>query len=132
MNHSRREAIKTGGGLLALLLSAGILKPGEALAQADAFSMKTLAKAGTQVALADVFMGDAAKVGLVPAEDVVRLVGRIDLELEGGRAAGHGQRRGGECADAGEPVHLPEILLQLTGRSDVVQRYDNAGDRAPC
>ena len=45
MNHSRREAIKTGGGLLALLLSAGILKPGEALAQADAFSMKTLAEA---------------------------------------------------------------------------------------
>jgi sulfur-oxidizing protein SoxY len=45
MNHSRREAIKTGGGLLALLLSAGILKPGEALAQTDAFSMKTMAEA---------------------------------------------------------------------------------------
>lgn len=38
------------------------------------FSMKTLAKAGQQVALADVFLGDAEKVGLVPAEDLVRLV----------------------------------------------------------
>ncbi len=45
MNHSRRKAIKTGGGLLAMLFAAGILSPEEALAQADAFSMKTLAEA---------------------------------------------------------------------------------------
>ena len=32
--------------------------------------MKTVAKAGTQVAEADVFMGDAAKVGLAPAADL--------------------------------------------------------------
>ncbi|GHC66817.1 D-alanyl-D-alanine carboxypeptidase family protein [Neogemmobacter tilapiae] len=38
------------------------------------FSLKTLAKADQQVAMADVFMGDAATVGLVPAEDLVRLV----------------------------------------------------------
>jgi D-alanyl-D-alanine carboxypeptidase (penicillin-binding protein 5/6) len=38
------------------------------------FSLKTLAKADQQVAVADVFMGDAATVGLVPAEDLVRLV----------------------------------------------------------
>ena len=38
------------------------------------FSMKTLVKAGHQVAKADVFMGDAPEVGLVPAEDVTRLV----------------------------------------------------------
>jgi serine-type D-Ala-D-Ala carboxypeptidase (penicillin-binding protein 5/6) len=38
------------------------------------FSLKTLAKAGVRVAEADVFMGDAARVGLVPAEDVRRLV----------------------------------------------------------
>jgi sulfur-oxidizing protein SoxY len=45
MNHSRRKALQTGGGLLAMLFAAGILKPGDALAQADAFSMKTLAEA---------------------------------------------------------------------------------------
>jgi D-alanyl-D-alanine carboxypeptidase (penicillin-binding protein 5/6) len=38
------------------------------------FSLKTLAKADQQVAEAEVFMGDAATVGLVPAEDLVRLV----------------------------------------------------------
>ncbi len=34
------------------------------------FSMKTVVKAGTRVAQADVFMGDAATVGLVPASDL--------------------------------------------------------------
>lgn len=38
------------------------------------FSMKTVVKGGTRVAEADVWMGDAAKVGLVPAADVVRLL----------------------------------------------------------
>jgi serine-type D-Ala-D-Ala carboxypeptidase (penicillin-binding protein 5/6) len=38
------------------------------------FSLKTLAKADQQVAEAEIFMGDAATVGLVPAEDLVRLV----------------------------------------------------------
>ena len=45
MNHSRRKALKRGGGLLAMLLAAGVLKPGESLAQAwneSAFSMKTV------------------------------------------------------------------------------------------
>jgi hypothetical protein len=51
MNHSRRKAIKTGGGLLAMLFAAGILKPGEVLAQGDAFSMKTLAEAMRTVRL---------------------------------------------------------------------------------
>ncbi len=38
------------------------------------FSMKTVAKAGVRVAEADVFLGDAATVGLVPSQDVTRLV----------------------------------------------------------
>ncbi len=47
MNHSRRKAIKAGGGagVLALLFAAGVLKPGDSLAQAwdeSAFSMKTV------------------------------------------------------------------------------------------
>ncbi len=38
------------------------------------FSMKTVAKAGVRVAEAEVFLGDAGTVGLVPAQDVTRLV----------------------------------------------------------
>ena len=46
MNQSRRHAFRTGGGagVLALLLAAGIVKPGKLLAQAgqSAFEVKTL------------------------------------------------------------------------------------------
>ena len=46
MNQSRRHALRTGGGagVLALLLAAGIVKPGKLLAQAgqSAFEVKTL------------------------------------------------------------------------------------------
>jgi sulfur-oxidizing protein SoxY len=49
MNHSRREALKTGSGagVLAFLLAAGIVRPGEILAQNSqaAFSMKTVPEA---------------------------------------------------------------------------------------
>ena len=50
MNHSRRKALKTGGGAaaLALLFAAGIARPGDVLAQdwnQAAFSMKTLPEA---------------------------------------------------------------------------------------
>ncbi len=46
MNHSRRGVIKTGGGMLALLFAAGIVRPADVFAQgADAFAMKTLAEA---------------------------------------------------------------------------------------
>lgn len=46
MNQSRRKAIKAGGGVLAMLLAAGLIKPDELYAQsADAFTMKTLAEA---------------------------------------------------------------------------------------
>ncbi len=38
------------------------------------FAQKTVAKAGVRVAEAEVFMGDAATVGLVPAEDLTLLV----------------------------------------------------------
>lgn len=34
------------------------------------FALKTVVKSGTRVAEADVFLGDAAKVGLVPADDL--------------------------------------------------------------
>lgn len=40
------------------------------------FAMKTLARAGTRVAEADVFLGDVARVGLVPAADVEKLLPR--------------------------------------------------------
>ena len=50
MNHSRRKALKAGGGvgLLALLAAAGVVRPGEALASdwnKAAFEMKTVAEA---------------------------------------------------------------------------------------
>jgi sulfur-oxidizing protein SoxY len=50
MNHSRREVLKTGGGagVLALLLAAGIARPGEVFAQGagqNAFAMKTVPEA---------------------------------------------------------------------------------------
>jgi len=50
MNRSRRNALKAGGGagVLALLLAAGIARPGDVLAQAanaDAFGMKTVPEA---------------------------------------------------------------------------------------
>ena len=48
MNHSRRKAIKTGGGVLAMLFAAGVIGPEMVLAQnlgEAAFSMKTLAEA---------------------------------------------------------------------------------------
>lgn len=48
MDHSRRKALKTGGGLIAMLFAAGVLKPGEAQAQAwneSAFNMKTVPEA---------------------------------------------------------------------------------------
>ena len=50
MNHSRRKALKAGGGagLLALLAAAGLVRPGEALASdwnKAAFEMKTVADA---------------------------------------------------------------------------------------
>ena len=49
MDHSRREALKKGSGasVLALLLAAGIVRPGEGLAQgsSSAFLMKTVPEA---------------------------------------------------------------------------------------
>ena len=48
MNHSRRKAIKTGGGVLAMLFAAGVIGPELVLAQnlgESAFSMKILAEA---------------------------------------------------------------------------------------
>ena len=50
MDHSRREALKTGGGAgaLALLFAAGIVRPGEILAQSGspaAFAAKTVPEA---------------------------------------------------------------------------------------
>lgn len=50
MDHSRREALRTGGGasMLALLFAAGIARPGEILAQSagqSAFSMKSVPEA---------------------------------------------------------------------------------------
>ncbi len=38
------------------------------------FAMKSIAKTGTRVAEAEVWMGDATTVGLVPAEDISRLI----------------------------------------------------------
>ena len=48
MNHTRREALKAGGGMtvLALLFAAGFLKPGDAIAaewNKDAFNTKNIA-----------------------------------------------------------------------------------------
>lgn len=62
MNHSRRKAIKAGGGVLAMLLAAGVIKPGTVLAQTlneSAFSMKTLADAMRAVGAQSPALSDA-------------------------------------------------------------------------
>lgn len=59
MNHSRRKAIQSGGGLIAMLLAAGVISPGEALAQSDPFTMKTLAEAMRAVGGANQTASDA-------------------------------------------------------------------------
>ena len=47
MNPTRRQAVKAAGGagLFALLAAAGFIRPGEALAQAGAFEVKTVPEA---------------------------------------------------------------------------------------
>ena len=47
MDAKRREVLKTGGGVLALAVAAGIIKPGDALAQEwnkAAFDTKSVAE----------------------------------------------------------------------------------------
>ena len=62
MNQSRRKVIKTGGGVLAMLLAAGVLKPNDVLAQGrndSAFSMKTLTDAMRAVGAQSPAVSDA-------------------------------------------------------------------------
>lgn len=62
MNHSRRNVMKAGGGVLAMLLAAGVIKPGELFAQGrndSAFTMKTLADAMRAVGAQSPAVSDA-------------------------------------------------------------------------
>ena len=67
MNHSRRKALKTGGGAgaLALLFAAGIVRPGEVLAQEwnqAAFGMKTLPEALRALGASSPAISDAIQI----------------------------------------------------------------------
>jgi len=66
MNSSRRHVLKAGGsaGVLALLLAAGIVRPGEALAQASpsAFEVKTLTEALKALGAQNPAVSDAIQI----------------------------------------------------------------------
>jgi sulfur-oxidizing protein SoxY len=64
MNHSRRKTLKAGGsaGVLALLMAAGIVRPGELLAQAGAFSMKTVPEAMRALGAVNPATSDAIQI----------------------------------------------------------------------
>ncbi len=67
MNHSRRSAIKAGGsaGFLAMLFAAGVLRPGDVLAQDAgdaAFNMKSLAEAMRAVGAQSPAASDAISI----------------------------------------------------------------------
>lgn len=67
MNYSRRKALKAGGGagVLALLFAAGIVRPGEVLAQGgslDAFSMKTVPDAMRALGAQNPAVSDAIQI----------------------------------------------------------------------
>jgi len=66
MNSSRRQALKAGGGagVLGLLVAAGIVRPGEALAQASqsAFEVKTLPEALKALGAQNPAVSDAIQI----------------------------------------------------------------------
>ena len=89
------------------------------------FSMKTLVSAGQRVAEADVWMGEAAKVGLVPAEDISRLVPALVQDKITAEVIYHGplQAPVAKGAAVAELVlhipDLPDARVPLVAEADV-------------
>ena len=101
------------------------------------FVLKTVAKAGTQVAVADVWMGDAATVGLVPAKDVSLLVpaqvqegmtaevsytGPLAAPLEAGQVVAELVIHVPDLPDA----RIPLVTASAVGRAGFVGRLTTA------
>lgn len=91
------------------------------------FAEKTLVKAGTRVAEAPVWMGAADTVGLVPAEDVIRLVPALVQEGTTAEVVYTGPLRA--PIKAGDPlgeliIHIPDLpdaRVPLVAQADVAQ-----------
>ena len=89
------------------------------------FAEKTIAKAGVRVAEAEVYMGDAATVGLVPAEDLRLLVPALVQEQIAAEVIYKGPLTA--PIEAGTPVaemiiHVPDLpdqRVQLVAESSV-------------
>lgn len=104
------------------------------------FAQKTLVKAGTRVAEADVWMGDSETVGLVPAQDVRLLVPALVQESATAEVTYTGPlkaplKAGTEVAQMTIHVpQLPDVTVPLVLESDVaaggfVKRLNTAANR---
>ncbi len=78
------------------------------------FSLKTVAKAGIRVAEADVFLGDARTVGLVPAADVTRLVPALVQEEMTAEVVYQGPL----AAPVAQGQEVAELVLHIPGLPD--------------
>ncbi|MEQ9260554.1 MAG: D-alanyl-D-alanine carboxypeptidase family protein [Roseovarius sp.] len=89
------------------------------------FTEKSLAKAGTRIAEADVWMGEAPSVGLVPAEDITALVPVLSQDEVPAQVVYEGPVRapvskGDELARLVlTPEGLPEVNIPLYAEMDV-------------
>jgi D-alanyl-D-alanine carboxypeptidase (penicillin-binding protein 5/6) len=102
------------------------------------FVQRTVAKKGTVLAEAPVWMGDAPNVGLVPAEDIHLLIPAVQRDAVSGKVlfdgpleapVEAGQQVGTLVVSlAGLPEHeVPLVAAQAVGRGGVVQRLRTAG-----
>lgn len=78
------------------------------------FSMKTIARAGSRVAMADVWLGDAPRVGLVPAEDVRRLLPALSQD----QMAAEVVYTGPLSAPIAKGQQVAELLVHIPGLPD--------------
>jgi serine-type D-Ala-D-Ala carboxypeptidase (penicillin-binding protein 5/6) len=89
------------------------------------FSMKTVVKAGVRVALAEVFMGDAEQVGLVPASDLRLLLPALAQDGVAAEVVYTGPlkapiAKGAKLADL--IIHIPDLPdahVDLVAENDV-------------
>ncbi len=78
------------------------------------FALKTVAKAGTHIADAEVFMGDAATVGLVPASDLRLLL----PALAQGDISADVVYAGPIKAPVAKGTKLADLIIHITGLQD--------------
>jgi serine-type D-Ala-D-Ala carboxypeptidase (penicillin-binding protein 5/6) len=91
------------------------------------FALKTVARAGAQVATADVFMGDAKTVGLEPAADLRLLLPAL---AQGGIAA-EVVYTGPITAPVTKGTKLAELVVHIPGLPDGRVDLVASGDVAP-